>query len=185
MPRWAAISIKIVLTLCFHPNLFSPSPRFERHQMFVKPPLSRMTGALAWKELIGLIRCLDFSLAAAYPVWCYVPGNARVQQTRGWNRWQAGLWHPDMGYRGCCGYWSTWAETAQRANVLILTRSGEICLLVWIHKVHLLLKKLSKLDLWNKDTEIGMDIMIKSFLKIVLILKRGKHISACIIVQKI
>lgn len=61
----------------------SPSSLSERHQMFVKTSLSRMTGVLAGKELIGLIRCLDFRRTTDDPGWCYVPGNTRVQQTRG------------------------------------------------------------------------------------------------------
>lgn len=49
-----------------------------------KTSLSRMTGVLAGKELIGLIRHLDFlGRATDNPGWCYVPGNTRVQQTRG------------------------------------------------------------------------------------------------------
>lgn len=62
-PRRSAISIKIVLTLCFQPNFFfffSPLLSLKGTRCLWKTSLSRMTGALAGKELIGLIRHLDF-----------------------------------------------------------------------------------------------------------------------------
>lgn len=139
---------------CSH-TLFSPKLIFSLSSLWKAPnvcenPSVTDDRSSCLKRADWFDKTLGFQPGGGYPVWCYVPGNARVQQTRAWNWWQAGLWHPDMGYRGCCGYWSTWAEKAQKANVLILTRSGGICLLVWTHKVHLLLKKLSKLDIWKK-----------------------------------
>lgn len=102
---------------------FSPSPLSERHQMFVENLSVTDDGSSCWKRADWSDKTLGFlgggqRTTQGGVMYRATPGSSKHG---GWICWQAGLSQPDMGYRG---YWSTGTGKAQRANVLILTRSG-------------------------------------------------------------